>query len=297
MNIQQVTICGAGVLGAQIAFQTAFHDFDVVLYDTNPKVLAAIPDRFEKLRTTYHQEVNATPQQIEATIARIALVDELAVATQNADLIIEAITENTRIKKAFYSQLGTVAPAKSIFCTNSSTLLPSWFAKETGRPERFLALHFANQIWKHNTAEIMGHATTDPLIFETIVSFAKAIGMIALPIYKEQPGYILNSLLVPFLKSSLALYCNEVADPMTIDKTWMKASGAPMGPFGICDIVGISTIYNINKMAAEKGDAHAQKVATLLQEHFIDQGKLGMPTGQGFYSYPNPAYEEEDFLS
>lgn len=88
-----------------------------------------------------------------------------------------------------------MAPEKTIFARNSSTLLPSQFAEATGRPKKFLALHFANEIWKNNTAEIMKHPGTDSKVFDEVIDFAKAIGMVPLPLHKEQPGYILNSLL------------------------------------------------------------------------------------------------------
>jgi 3-hydroxybutyryl-CoA dehydrogenase len=121
--------------------------------------------------------------------------------------------------------------------------------------------------------------------------------MVALPLKKEQPGYIVNSLLVPLLSAGLDLLVKGVADVHTIDKTWMVATGAPTGPFAILDVVGITTAYNINKMEAEKtGDSDKQKVVEYLKEHFIDKGKLGVATGEGFYTYPNPAFKDADFL-
>ncbi|NSL19689.1 3-hydroxyacyl-CoA dehydrogenase, partial [Tatlockia micdadei] len=92
---------------------------------------------------------------------------------------------------------GAIADLDTIFATNTSTLLPSNLMEATGRPERFLALHFANQIWVNNTAEIMRTPRTDDAVFDQVVAFAKDIGMVALPLHKEQPGYILNTLLVP----------------------------------------------------------------------------------------------------
>lgn len=175
-------------------------------------------------------------------------------------------------------------------------MLPSQFAGSTDRPEKFLALHFANEIWKHNTAEIMGHPGTDKNVFNDIVAFSKAIGMVALPLQKEQPGYIVNSLLVPLLSAATNLLVNEVADAETIDKTWMVATGAPTGPFGILDIVGITTAYNINKMAADAtNDPLKIKTVEYLKTNFIDKNKLGVSTGEGFYTYPNPAYKKDDF--
>jgi 3-hydroxybutyryl-CoA dehydrogenase len=121
--------------------------------------------------------------------------------------------------------------------------------------------------------------------------------MVALPLKKEQPGYIVNSLLVPLLSAGLDLLVRGVADVQTIDKTWMVATGAPTGPFAILDVVGITTAYNINKMEAEKtGDSDKQKVVEYLKEHFIDKGKLGVSTGEGFYTYPNPSFKDDDFL-
>jgi len=222
---------------------------------------------------------------------------DLAKAVRDADLMIEAIPEVVQIKTDFYKQLGKVAPEKTIFATNSSTLLPSQFAEVTGRPEKFLALHFANEIWKNNTAEIMKHPGTDMTVFDEVIEFAKAIGMVALPLYKEQPGYILNSLLVPLLEAAQLLLVKEVADVETIDKTWMVATGAPQGPFAILDVVGINTAYNIGLAKAEAtGDPLFKKLAELMKVEYIDKGKLGVATGEGFYKYPDPSFMKPGFL-
>jgi len=296
MELKNVTVCGSGVLGGQIAFQSAFHNFNVVAFDVDREVLKKLESRLQLLGEAFKKDLGATQSEVEHAVSRVMFSTDLADATKDADLVIEAIPENLMIKKEFYSTLGKVAPAKTIFCTNTSTLLPSMFAEDTGRPERFLALHFANNIWRQNTAEIMGHASTDPAVFDTIVDFAKKIGMLALPIRKEQPGYILNTLLVPFLRAGMFLYVNEVSDPQTIDKTWMKGTNSPLGPFGYLDIIGLNTPFNLYKMQADQGDEFAQKVVPLLKERFIDKGKLGISTGEGFYTYPNPAFADEDFL-
>lgn len=297
MNIQHVTVAGSGVLGAQIAFQTAFHGYNVTVYDLNDAVLEKNKHSFEILQEAFQQDLKATKEQVDAAKSRLRFSSDLADAVKDADLLIEAVPENPAVKIDFYQKLALVAPEKTIFATNSSTLLPSYFAAATGRPEKFLALHFANEIWKHNTAEIMGHSGTSSNVFETVVNFAKSIGMLALPLHKEQPGYILNSLLVPLLSSAIELLVKGVADAPTIDKTWLKATGSPLGPFGILDVVGITTAYNIHKIAAEKTqDPFKLEVTNYLKENFIDKGKLGVSTGQGFYTYPNPAFQHPDFL-
>ncbi|WP_225036022.1 3-hydroxyacyl-CoA dehydrogenase [Winogradskyella sp. SM1960] len=297
MTYKNVTIAGSGVLGYQIAFQTAFHGFNVTVYDINDAVLGKAKAKFSSLGEAFKRDLNATQQQLDKTFQNLSYTSNLLEAVKDADLLIEAVPENPEIKIDFYTKLAKVAPDKTVFVTNSSTLLPSHFAEATGRPSKFLALHFANSIWIHNTAEIMGHNTTDPKVFDAVVDFAKAIGMLALPLHKEQPGYILNSLLVPLLNAATSLLVNEVAKPETIDKTWMKATGAPVGPFGILDIVGITTAYNIDKIAAEKTkDDLKLKTVAYLKENFIDKNKLGVATNEGFYNYPNPAYKDADFL-
>lgn len=297
MNIKNVTVAGSGVLGYQIAFQTAFHGFKVTVYDINDEVLEKAKSKFDTLANAYKRDLNANDEQLHNTFQNLQYNSNLAEAVKKADLVIEAIPENLTIKISFYKQLANLAPEKTLFATNSSTLLPSMFAQATGRPEKFCALHFANTIWINNTAEIMGHSETSKETFDTIVDFAKAIGMVTLPLHKEQPGYILNSLLVPFLSAATNLLINEVSDIETIDKTWMIATGAPIGPFAILDIVGITTAYNINQMAAQKtNDPLKIKTVEYLKQHFIDQNKLGVATGEGFYKYPNPAYKDKDFL-
>ncbi|MTV81504.1 3-hydroxyacyl-CoA dehydrogenase [Secundilactobacillus folii] len=327
--IKNVTVAGSGVLGSQIAFQIAFKGFNVTVYDINDDVLAKAKTKMIGLEDTYQQEIAKNQQQFtdsakgvkynsnllphlndsinalinksietaKTTPSRISYQADLANAVSNADLVIEAIPEREDIKQNFYEKLARVAPKKAIFTTNSSTLVPSQFAEYTGRPDRFLAMHFANEIWINNTAEVMGHAGTDPAVFNEIIQFAKDIGMLAIPVRKEQPGYILNSVLVPFLDAAEMLYLDGVGDPELIDKTWMKATGAPAGPFGILDIVGITTAYNIIlNYAATTGNEKFTQLGDLLKTQMIDQGKLGVATGEGFYKYPNPAYKDANFL-
>lgn len=297
ITFKNISVAGSGVLGYQIAFQTAFHGFYVTVYDINDEVLEKAKEKFDILADSYKKDLNATDEQLAATKARLQYNSNLAEAVNNADLLIEAVPENPQIKIGFYEQLAKVAPAKTVFATNSSTMLPSQFAEYTGRPAQFVALHFANEIWKHNTGEVMKHPGTSDETFNSVLEFAKQIGMVALPIYKEQPGYIVNSLLVPLLSAALDLYVNEVADVETIDKTWMVATGAPVGPFGILDVVGVTTAYNINKMAADKTQNPTKiKAAAMLKENYIDKNKLGVASGEGFYKYPNPAYWEKNFL-
>ena len=311
MNIKKVVVAGAGVLGSQIAFQSAYRGFDVIVWVRSEGSVERARPKFERLLGIYETTLEAmktnpaaycrglaeSPQVSEEEIDSLKDAAKKAFeslkfttsyeeAANDADLVIEAIAEDPEQKIAFYTELAHHLPEKTILATNSSTMLPSTFAEATGRPEKYLALHFANEIWRNNTAEIMGHAGTAQQPYEEVVKFADAIGMIPLRLKKEQPGYILNSLLVPFLKSAQALYATGVADPETIDKTWMLATGAPLGPFRILDIVGLTTAYNIAIMDPLAADPETVqgKVAAMLKER-IDAGKTGINAGEGFYRY------------
>lgn len=215
-------------------------------------------------------------------MARIRTSSDLADAVRDADIIIEAVPERLDIKQQTWEQVAAVAPEKTVFCTNSSTLLPSDIAPFTGRPEKFLALHFANEVWAKNTGEVMGHPGTDPEVFEQVAQFAEEIGMVPIRIHKEQPGYVLNSLLVPFLNAGAALFVKGVASPEDIDRTWKIATGSPTGPFEIYDVVGMTTPYNLGKDSA---DPVQREFAEILKRDYIDKGYLGKGSGRGFYTY------------
>lgn len=318
MSYKKITIAGGGVLGSQIAFQSAYCGFDVTIWLRSEASIGRTEPKLQTLKQTYINDIELMAKdptqwcrgladadsfnkkdcldKVEKALSKIHLELDLAKAVSGADLVVEAMAELADEKTAFYKKLAPLLDEKTVIVTNSSTLLPSAFAKATGRPEKFLALHFANNIWKQNTAEVMAHETTDPRYFEEIVNFANEIRMIALPVLKEKNGYLLNSMLVPFLLSALDLFASGVSDPASIDKAWTMGTGAPKGPFEIFDIVGLTTAYNIVEQF--------QKVPSLLSpvlkkmmmpynfkaqkeilEKYIAEGKLGKSAGEGFYKY------------
>src|SRR5262245_56614299 len=281
-DIRNVTVLGTGVLGSQIAYQTAYSGFEVTAYDISDEIVKAARKRFEGLAAQYEREVeSARGGRAQAALARIKYSSSLTEAVRDADLVVEAVPEILDVKRELYRKLAPLAPERTVFATNSSTLLPSALADVTGRPDRFLALHFAIEIWTRNVAEIMGHPRTSPAVYDATVEFARRIGMEPIEIHKEQPGYVLNSLLVPFLQAAASLVVNGVADPETIDKTWCIATRAPEGPLQTLDIVGVNTVYNIAAASDEQGKANARYI----KEHYIDKGKLGRASGEGFYKY------------
>ena len=319
MKFNKVVIIGGGVLGTQIGLMSAYTGHDTTLWlrsegsvgRTQPKVeqystaMIADLEGAKKFignpmggllypRGLIRSWAGCTAEDIDKLIdaakANFAglfhLELDLAKALEDADIVIEAMAENPQQKIDMYGKMKDLIPEKAILCTNSSTLLPSMFAEYTGRPEKYCALHFANTIWKNNTAEVMGHPGTDPEVYDQVVAFADEINMVPLQLHKEQPGYILNSMLVPFLTAAQALWANEVSDPETIDLTWRLATGAPAGPFQILDIVGLTTAYNINQMKPESQveGSLTWKMGKMLKEK-IDRGETGVTAGKGFYDY------------
>lgn len=314
--MNKIVVIGGGVLGSQIAYQAAFKGFDVTIWlrsegsidRAKPKLArwhSMYLSDLESLRpalgtdckiyprgliddfsTLTSEKLDALKEKADTAYASLKLETDMEKACADADLVIESLSEDPKAKIEFYEKLAPIVPEKTIIVTNSSTMLPSTFAKYTGRPEKYLALHFANIIWRNNTAEIMGHPGTEKTYYDAVVAFAAAIGMVPLQLKKEQPGYILNSMLVPFLTSAQALLANEVADPQTIDQTWMLGTGAPMGPFRILDIVGLDTAYNIALMhpGADDPNTTQGRIVAMLKK-YIDEGKKGVNSKEGFYKY------------
>lgn len=281
-KISNVTVLGGGNMGSQIAFQAAYKGFNVTIYDICADTYSNVIENLELLKSMYLKEAHVTEEDMEDTFNNISFSFNLSEAVQDADLTIESVPEDIEIKQQLYTELGIVAPAKTIFTTNSSTMLPRNLMEFTGRPHKFLALHFSNLLFHCNIAEIMKSSKTDIKSYNTVVEFAEAIGMVPILVKQEQPGYILNSLLMPFMGAAIELYLKGIGDIETIDKTWRIATGSPVGPFEIYDIVGINTVYNI----AANGDMKSKLLAQYLKENFIKKGKLGRLSGEGFYKYP-----------
>ena len=312
--MKNIVVAGGGVLGSQIAYQAAYCGFNVTIWLRSEGSIARTQPKLDRLHQVYADTIRqmAGPEgkqpgvwacgmadgdafDPEACLARsdaayqgIRLELDLAKAAADADLVIESMAENLEDKIAFYQKLSPLLPEKTIVVTNSSTLLPSKLARSVARPEKFLSLHFANSIWKNNMTEVMGHDRTDPAVFDQVMDFAQAIRMIPLPVRKEKAGYLLNSMLVPLLFSGMDLYVTGVSDPESIDRAWTLGTGAPKGSFRILDTVGLQTAYNIVQMYVKipsfLAPYHFKDMAKMLKK-YIDEGKLGQSSGEGFYRY------------
>lgn len=319
MNYKKIVIAGGGILGTQIAFQSAYCGFDVIILIREEDPIKDVKDKLDNLYNVYRETINSmNPKDVTSWARGIADVDSFdkdkcllkveeaynnikietdqSKALNDADLVIESITENFDIKVAFYKQIAPLLPEKTVVVTNSSTLLPSKLAKYTGREEKYLAMHFANTIWKNNIAEIMKQDKTDEKYFDEIIKFAEKINMIPLAAREEKSGYLLNSMLVPFLLCAMDLVANGISDPETIDKAWTLGTGAPKGPFQIMDTVGLITAKNIVEQYLKVPDIFDPLLKKMMLPYnydgmldilnkYIDEGKIGKSVGEGFYNY------------
>lgn len=297
MEIKKVVVVGAGTMGRQIGFQCAVSGFETVMYDGQQDALDDCRKKHLEYGGRFVAKRGFCAEDIEDAVARLYYTTDLAEACRNADLVSESVPEDPVIKHEVYGRLNRRCPDHTVFTTNTSTLLPSQFADATGRPDRFLALHFANPVWDANIAEVMPHPGTDPAVFQRVLDFAAEIGMVPIRLEKEQNGYVINSLLMPLLVAAQGLVTNEVAAPEDVDRTWMVSTKMPVGPFGIMDLIGLETIHNVLAYwAAADEDEELQKHADFIKSRFVDRGDLGVKTGRGFYTYPGPAFAKEGFL-
>jgi len=310
MAIKNVTVAGGGVLGSQIALQSAYCGMNVTIWGRSEESHERTKPKLERYAGIYKQTLEetktnpairarglsdegATAEELDALIAKvdpalasIKFTTSYEEAAKDADLIIEAVVEDAAQKIAFYQAIAPFIPEHTLMVTNSSYIVPSTFAEYTGCPERYLAMHFANDIYRGNTAEIMPHPGTDMDNYNTVVDFARAIRMEPVCLYKEQFGYLLNSLLLPWFSAAENLWADDISDPQTIDKVWMLATGAPSGPFMILDTVSLPTIYAVLKTNPDAQDPTHEKyrLAQKLKEK-IDKGETGVNAGKGFYDY------------
>lgn len=298
-DLNNITVVGAGVLGGQIAWHSAFFGKTVVVHDISEESLFRCKETQKQYASIYIQEMDATAEQLEATRSRITFTSDLKASVSQADIVIEAVPEVEEIKINFYKELSDDLPPESLLFTNTSTMLPSQFAEYTGRADKYCALHFANLIWTLNLAEIMAQPETSAATLTAATRFAIEINMVPIPIQKEQNGYVLNSTMVTLVNAAQTLVTNGVSTPEDIDRTYMIMNrGCKVGPFGMMDFVGMKTMYDALISLSEVNDDNQMAInAAYLKENFLDKGLLGLQTEKGYYCYPEPRYQEESFLS
>ncbi len=296
-TIRRVLIVGAGTMGQQIGLQCAMHGCDVTLYDVSPEALETAQAQIKTFTVHLTAQGRLTPSTAEAALARFNFTTNPQEAAVEADLLSESVPENPVLKGQILAQFNQLCPPQTIFTTNTSTLVPSMFAEATGRPAQFAAFHFHQFVWESNVVDVMPHPGTSPETVEVLQGFARRIGQIPIVLKKESYSYVFNAMLGALNTAALDLAAREIASVEDIDRAWMGVMKMPIGPFGILDVVGLETAWHITEYWAKTlGDPKLQANADFLKS-YLDQGRQGLKNGQGFYSYPNPAYQQPGFLT
>jgi 3-hydroxybutyryl-CoA dehydrogenase len=294
-EIKKVLILGAGTMGLQIGIICAASRFEVTLFDSFEDALNKAEARVGRLAQQLADHNRLANENVAEALGRIRFTSNPEEAGRDADFINESVPEDPKIKAQVFALFNTICPAHTIFTTNTSTLIPSMIAEATGRPERFLALHF-HDCEVTNVVDIMPHPGTSEAAIETVRNFCSAIRHFPIELKKEQPGYVFNTMLSEWMSAALSLASKGVANVEDIDRAWMGIFRSRSGPFGIMDSIGLETVYKVTDYwAKRKNDPRSLQNAVFLKE-YVDRGDLGIKTGKGFYSYPEPQYLSAEFL-
>ncbi|MFZ5569228.1 MAG: 3-hydroxyacyl-CoA dehydrogenase [Thermodesulfobacteriota bacterium] len=294
-DIKTVLMIGAGNMGQQIGFLCAMKNFDVVMYDVGADELKKAGDRVAKLARQFVDSSQISREAADTALSRIRYVADAAEAARNADIVSESVPEDPQLKGRVLGQFNTLCPARTVFTTNTSSLIPSMFAAATGRPDRFAAFHF-HDVRVTNIVDIMPHPGTAPETIAVIRGFAERLGQIPIMMKKENFGYVFNAMLMELTKSAQTLAANGVATVEDIDRAWMGVMNTLVGPFGIMDSIGLDTVWKVTDYWAKiLKEPQALANAAFIKQ-YVDRGEVGVKSGKGFYSYPNPAFGRPGFI-
>jgi 3-hydroxybutyryl-CoA dehydrogenase len=295
-ELQNILVIGAGTMGKQIAVQCAGHGYDVTLYDVDPSVLGKAKDAAAQILNwlSAHRHIRAA--ELNLILSRIRIESDCASAGARADLVIECVFEDLETKRAIFRAVGGHCPEHTIYATNTSSFTASMLVDSCVNPSRLAALHFHLPVWTSNVVDLMPHPGTDPLVVEALSRFAHRIGQIVITYKKETHGYIFNSLFGAMQRQALDLVMGGFASIEDVDRAWMGIFKMPIGPFGMMDQIGLDTIQRITLFWARAlNDSIGEQRAAFL-ERLTAQGFCGTKSNRGFYTYPDPAYAQTDFL-
>ncbi len=294
-QIERVAMIGTGTMGRMIALRTAQHGIPVTLHDSDPVAL-------DRARAAIHDILSGWLAQ--GTLARIEMgdiegrlhyADDLANAVRDADLVIEAIPERVDLKRALFGQLDELCRERAIIATNSSSIRVSYLEDATARAEKVANLHFYNPIWEIPMVEIGRGTQTNTETVDTLTTYARTIDLLPLHVQKESTGFIFNRVWRAIKKETLKVVDSGVASFEDVDRAWMTMYHTAMGPFGKMDEIGLDVVKDIEEHYASESNDLSDVPPTILTDR-VTRGDLGMKTGRGFYTYPNPAWAQPDFL-
>ncbi|KAI8319592.1 hypothetical protein GQ54DRAFT_313431 [Martensiomyces pterosporus] len=292
--ISRITVIGGGQMGSGIAQVAATHKHDVTLVDVNQEAL----DRGKGYITKSLKRVakkklpdseRAQTEFVDEVLSRIKTSTNPTEGASQANLVVEAIVENIKVKQDLFASLAKAAPEGAILASNTSSLPINKIAEPLGAQHKknFIGLHFFNPVPQMKLVEVVRTEEADQQVIDDAVAFVKAIGK-SPAVCKDTPGFIVNRLLLPYMMESIRLLERGVASPRDIDTAMKLGAGYPMGPFELCDYVGLDTIKFIvdgwyKEGKGLKGDKQFESSEKL--NELVKNGHLGVKTGRGFYEY------------
>jgi len=295
-SIRKVAVIGTGVLGTQIAALTAAFDYEVSVYDTNEQSFKKGIENIRNLSRAAKIKPIVTIEDWERGIDRLQFCDQLEEALADADLVIEAVPENLELKRKVHKQLDAIASPHAILATNSSSIPISKIESATQRPDRCLNLHFYIPAMGLNMVDIMGGSRTSAQTMATGKSWIQSIGCIPLEVRKEILGFCFNRVWRAIKRETLYMWADGFVDFKDIDRAWMIFTGMPLGPFGIMDNVGLEVVYDIEMVYFNESKDPKDHPPEALKS-MIERNELGVKTGKGFYTYPDPEYTKPEFIN
>ncbi len=279
--INTICICGAGTMGCGIAQLAASSEFATILYDVNKEILDRAKTTIDKSLQSLVERSRITSGQKEKISQRIKFTDDINECVAN--LVIEAIVENTDAKIHLFSKLVTINNERTIFVTNTSSLSVTTIANKIPQPGRFLGMHFFNPAPVMKLVEIINTDHTNEQSTRVVIEVAQRMGKVPV-VCKDSPGFIVNRVARPFYIESLRLVEENQISLETID-TLLEASGFKLGPFKLMDLIGNDINYSVSCSIYEELNKPERLRPSPIQKEKIEKGELGKKSGKGYYTY------------
>jgi len=290
--LNKIAVVGVGTLGTQIAMQSANSGYQVKVFDIREGILE------KTLETVKGIDLLVPIDNWPVCQEKIKQVINLEKAIGDAELVIEAVPENLDLKRKVWADIGQKANPNAILSTNSSSIPVSQLEESSGSPERCLNLHFYIGM---NMVDIMGGTRTLPQVIEMGIRWIRSLGCTPLTVNKELLGFCFNRVWRAVKREALYMWANGFVDYRDVDRAWMIFNGMKknpnrFGPFALMDMVGLDVIYDIEMVYYNDSGDPKDHPPKALKEKIV-QGELGVKTGKGFYTYPDPEFMNEDFLN
>jgi len=229
----------------------------------------------------FGDDAAAASAWIVKTLNNLSLSTDAGQAAKSADLVVEAITENLEIKRQLFADLDAVAPTKTLFASNTSSIKIGEIAKATNRPDRFGGLHFFNPVPVMKLLEVVTTPQLSAESYQRLIDFGKSVGKTPITC-KDTPGFVVNRLLVPYMFEAIRMHERGEASVDDIDTGMKLGCGYPMGPFELCDYVGLDTIKFVMDGWAKEFPGNPLFQPSPLLNSLVGAGKLGAKSGEGF---------------